>query len=129
MAVPLTALYGALHGVLNVALAVNVTRVRAKTQVFLGTGESPELLLAQRQHGNNAEYVPFALLLLLVAELQGGSAMMLHGLGATLTLGRVLHAVGVGSKPSPLRALGAVLSWAVIVTAGIYAATLSPRGS
>lgn len=121
MAVPITALFGAIHGILNVALAANVTRVRAQSQVFLGTGDSDALLLASRRHGNNAEYLPLALVLMLTAELAGGGATVLYALGGALTLGRIAHAIGVGSKPSPLRAIGAVLTWLTIAAAGVYA--------
>ena len=120
MAIPVTALFGAIHGVLNVALAIGVTRARAQSNIFLGTGDNESLLLASRRHGNNTEYVPLALLLRLVAELAGGGATALYALGTALTVGRVLHAIGVGSKPSPLRAIGAVLTWVAIVGAGIY---------
>lgn len=127
MAVPITALFGAFHAVFNVALAANVTRVRAQSQIFLGTGDNDALLLATRRHGNNAEYVPLALVMLLVAELSGGSATALYALGGALTLGRIAHAIGVGSKPSPLRAIGAVLTWLTIAGAGIYALIASMR--
>ena len=125
MAVPITALYGAFHAVFNVALAANVSRLRGKTNVFLGTGDSPELLVAARRHGNHAEYVALALVLLLVAELSGGGATILHGIGIAFTLGRVAHAIGVGIKPSGPRAIGALLTWVSIAAAGIYGAVLA----
>ncbi|MDP3277341.1 MAG: MAPEG family protein [Deltaproteobacteria bacterium] len=124
MHLPVTALFSALHIVFNVALAGNVSRVRAKTNIFLGGADSPELLLAQRRHANNAEYLPLALLALALVELNGGSATALYALGATLTLGRVIHAIGVGPTPSPLRAGGAVLTWLVMAGAAVYAAVL-----
>ena len=126
MAVPITALYGAIHAVLSVALAADVTRTRAKHAVFLGA-ENPEVLLASRRHGNNAEYVPLALVLLLTAELSGGASTVLHGIGAALTLGRVLHPIGIAAVPKPPRAIGAVLTWLSIVTAGVYALAVSMR--
>ena len=127
MAVPITALYGAIHAVFNVALAANVSRLRGGTNIFLGAGDSAELLVAVRRHGNHSEYVALALLLLLVAELGGGSVGVLHGVGIAFTLGRVAHAVGVGIKPSAPRAIGAVLTWGAIATAGIYALVLAYR--
>lgn len=120
MVIPVTALIGAINGALNVALAIGATRARAQTSIFLGTGDSDALLLATRRHGNNAEYLSLALVLLLIAELAGGGATVLYGLGAALTVGRVLHAIGVGARPSPLRAIGAVLTWVAIVGSGIY---------
>ena len=127
MAVPITALYGAILGVFNVALAANVSRVRGKVQIFLGTGDSEELALAVRRHANNAEYVPLALVLLLTAELAGGASGVLHGVGGALVLGRLLHAVGIGVKPSAPRALGALLTWLAIAAAGVYAALVATR--
>jgi uncharacterized membrane protein YecN with MAPEG domain len=127
MAVPITALYGAILGVFNVALAANVSRVRGKVQIFLGTGDSEELALAVRRHANNAEYVPLALVLLLTAELAGGASGVLHGVGGALVLGRLLHAVGIGVKPSAPRVLGVLFTWLSIAAAGIYAALVAMR--
>jgi|LNFM01.2.fsa_nt_gb uncharacterized membrane protein YecN with MAPEG domain len=126
--VPIAAMYGAFHGLMNVALAANVTRVRAKSSIFLGTGDNPELLLAARRHGNHSEYVALFLVLLAFAELSHGSAAVLHGAGALFTVARLSHAVGIGDKPSGARALGALLTWAAIATAGVYALIASMKG-
>lgn len=125
MAVPVTALYGAIHGVFNVLLAANVSRVRGKSQTFLGNGDSNELLLAIRRHGNHAEYVALFLVLLACAELSGGAARVLYGVGALFTLARVLHVVGVGFTPSPLRIFGTLFTWISIATAGVYGAIVA----
>lgn len=125
MSVPIVALYGAANALISIALAANVSRLRGKSNFYLGTGDSPELLLATRRHGNNAEYLPLALVLLLIVELSGGAALGLHLLGGALTLGRVLHAIGVGPTPTAPRALGAVLTWVSIAGAGLYGAVLS----
>lgn len=127
MAVPVTALYGAIHGLFNVALAMNVTRLRAKTKVFMGTGDSEELLVASRRHGNHTEYTALLVVLMLVAELSGGGARALHAVGGVYTLGRVAHAIGVGVKPSGPRAVGALFTWAAIAGAGVYGLMLAMR--
>lgn len=125
MAVPITALYGAIHAVFGVALAANVSRLRGKTNVFIGPGDSDELHVAIRRHGNHAEYAAMALVLLVIAELGGGRVNVLHGVGVAFTLGRVAHAIGVGIKPSAPRAIGALLTWVSIAVAGIYGAVLA----
>lgn len=127
MSVQIAAMYAAFHIPFNVILAANVSRVRAKTNLFLGTGDFPDLLLASRRHGNNQEYVPLGLLALTLAEINGGAATPLHVFGGLLTVGRILHAIGVGSKPSPLRALGAVLTWISLIGAALYACYLGMR--
>jgi uncharacterized membrane protein YecN with MAPEG domain len=125
MHLPIVALYAAVNITFNVILAAGVTRARAKANVFLGTGDNADLLLASRRHANNMEYVPLGLIALTLAELNGGAVTPLHVFGGLLTVGRLMHAVGVGSKPSPLRALGAVLTWLSLVGAAIYSAYLS----
>ena len=125
MALPITGLYGAFHALFDVALAANVPRLRGKTNVFLGTGDSEDLLTAVRRHGNHAEYVALALLLLSLCELHGAGMTALHALGAAFTLGRIAHAIGVGIKPSGPRAVGALLTWLSIAGAGVYGAILA----
>lgn len=127
MALPITALYGALHAVFNVALAANVSRLRGKADVFIGAGTSEVLHVAIRRHGNHAEYVALALVLMVIAELGGGSATMLHGVGIAFTLGRIAHAIGVGVRPSAPRAIGALLTWVALAVAGIYGFILTTR--
>src|SRR5262252_5310029 len=95
MPVPITALYGSLNAILNVILAANVSRVRRSEKISLGHGESRAMLHAARAHGNNAEFLPLALVLLLIAEVSGGSSMILHIAGGVLLLGRVMHAHGI----------------------------------
>ena len=46
-----------------------------------------------RAHGNNAEFMPLRVLMLLIAELSGGSSMWLHVLGGSLLITRVAHAI------------------------------------
>ena len=118
--IPTIALYGAVNALINVLLAVNVSRSRGKAQVFLGTGDSDALLRASRAHGNNAEYVPLALLLLLIAELSGGGSTPLHALGGTLTVARILQAHGMLAGVIPTRVIGTVLTWLLIAGIAVY---------
>jgi uncharacterized membrane protein YecN with MAPEG domain len=117
MAAPITALYAGLFGLLIVALAALVVRQRVKCRVNLGIGDAAPLERAIRVHGNCVEYVPVALLLLLIAEINGGAAGMLHAYGATLLAARVLHAIGLSrtDKPNACRFLGTVITWLVVV--------------
>lgn len=115
-----TALYGALNAMLNLLLAYRVTHLRRRHRVSIGAGEAPELLVAIRAHANNAEYVPLALVILLVTELCGGASAWLHVLGGGLLLARVAHALGLGRRPpNPLRWGGTALTFTCIaVNAG-----------
>ena len=127
--VAVTALYGAANAILNVVLAMNVTRLRRTSKTSIGVGDSSELLLASRIHGNNAETVPLALVMLLIAELSGGASMWLHVLGGLLLIGRIAHAVGLPRKaPNPFRAGGILLTWGVILATSIYCLVLRTEG-
>ncbi len=122
--VPTVALYGAVNAIINVGLAANVSRNRGKANIMLGTGDSPELLRAARAHGNNAEYVALALLMLLIAELSGGGSTILHVFGGVLTLSRVIHAHGILSDAQGTRVGGIMLTWLTIVGLAVYTLVL-----
>ncbi|WP_017653033.1 MAPEG family protein [Fortiea contorta] len=68
-----------------------------------------------RAHGNFAEYVPQALLFLLVLELIHAQTWLLWLLGSVLTIARVAHAWGLIQTygPSLGRAIGFFLTWFV----------------
>ncbi len=56
-----------------------------------------------RAHANFAEYVPFAVLLLILAEWGGASPWLLHALGALLVAARLSHGIGVAQDPEDYR--------------------------
>ncbi|HEX7046754.1 MAG TPA: MAPEG family protein [Gammaproteobacteria bacterium] len=118
MHAPVTALYAGLLALLLIALAARIPLLRQKHRVGIGSGKQPDLALAMRVHGNATEYVPIALLLLLLAELNGFPAWSVHAAGSGLFLGRILHAFGLGRSAgaSPGRFIGTALTWLVIVT-------------
>jgi len=91
----ITGLYVSLLALLFIGLSINIIRLRLQLKVGIGDGEQPSLAKAIRVHGNFAEYVPIAFLLLGCYEINGGSDLWLHLLGATIFIGRVLHAIGL----------------------------------
>jgi hypothetical protein len=111
--------YTALNALIMLVLGVLVTRARVKTQTDIGDGGKPEMAGPLRAHGNNAEYTPMALLLLWALTLPtfGASIWWIHGIGASLTIGRILHAIGLSRSigPSPLRFAGMILTWIAYV--------------
>ncbi|MCY1022131.1 MAPEG family protein [Pyxidicoccus sp. MSG2] len=125
LAVPVTALYGALNAFLTVGLSINVSRVRGKHNVWRGDGGHADLIAAIRAHGNNVEHVPLALILLLVAELCGGNSMALHAFGGALLVARLAHAFGL-IKASRVQVVGALLTLVVQVGLAGYLLWLRP---
>lgn len=109
--------YAALAAVLLVVLALRVALRRGAAQVGLGDGGDAELVRRVRAHGNAAEHLPIALLLLVLLELGGLGAVWLHGFGAVLLAARVAHAVGVSGSAgrSPGRFWGTLGTWLLLL--------------
>lgn len=122
MQVPVVALYGSLNAILNVYLANQVSTNRRKEKVSVGLGQNNKALeLRVRIHANNAEFVPLALVMLLIAELAGGASMWLHVLGGTLLVARVFHMIGMPMKaPNFFRASGTALTWGMILATSVW---------
>jgi len=117
MSVQITAIYASVLAILYVVLSFRVAQRRMKFQVGLGVGESRELERAVRIHGNFAEYVPLALVLLLVYEIGGAPGWAVHAAGAFLVIARTLHAIGLtqSSGRSAGRFAGITTTWLVIL--------------
>jgi len=123
MNAPVTALYAGLAGLLLLALAGLVVRARWRYQTRLGVGTEPGMERAVRVHGNFTEYVPLALLLMLLGELNGLPAALLHAAGIVLLASRVLHASGLGrtSGRSFGRFWGTAGTWLVLLVLSLGA--------
>ena len=123
----ITALYAALLAVLFLILTVRTLNYRRSQQVEIGDGGDKHLLRRIRVHGNFAEYVPFALLLIGLAESLGLAAIAVHGLGLLLLAGRAVHAYGLSQNPHILamRAGGMAATLAAIALAAAACAWLS----
>lgn len=113
----ITALYAGLSGLLLLALAMLVVARRRSAKIGLGVRDDRELERRVRAHGNAVEYVPIALLLLLVAELSGLGSSWLHAAGIALVGSRVAHAFGLtrSAGTSPGRLVGTLGTWLVIL--------------
>ncbi|WP_202843962.1 MAPEG family protein [Luteimonas saliphila] len=113
----ITLLFASLHVVVYVALATRVVLHRRTTRIGVGTGGDEALARRVRVHGNFAEYVPLALLMLALLELSGVGAALLWAFGAALLAGRVLHAIGLGGSSgySFGRFSGALLTFVVLL--------------
>ena len=118
----ITATYAGLLGLVYIALSMNVIRTRRAAQVSLGSGGDELLQRRMRAHGNFAEYVPLALLLIALVETGGQAAWLIHSLGVALLLGRLLHGYALSSlsRRPAARVGGMMLTLAVI---GITALT------
>jgi uncharacterized protein len=109
----MVALYVALNALIMLVLGMLVVRARVKTRTEIGDGGDPALLGPLRAHANNTEYVPTGLIMLMLIYALGGNVIVIHLVGGTLTLGRLLHAFGLTRSigASTPRLLGMVLTW------------------
>ena len=124
-------LYAALLGLLFVALSVRTLRMRRQLRIAIGDAGNETMLRAMRAHANFAEYVPLSLLLIYFAEVTGASASFLHALGASLLVGRVIHALGVSrvKENYALRVAGMTLTLGVLVAASLRSLSVFMSGS
>lgn len=115
--ITITALYLSLLGLLMLFLAGCVVIMRVRRDTLVGDDGTPLFKAVVRAHANLTEYAPIALLLLLVAELNGLHGMFLHVLGGLFTLARLAHAYGMIRAEGQLHAarfIGTLLSWIII---------------
>jgi uncharacterized protein len=90
------------------ALWIGVTSTRAEHNWSIGDAGNAQLLQKIRRHGNFIEWVPFVLVLMILAEAQGAGKMWLHAAGALLLIGRIAHPFGlkIDNANHPLRYVG-----------------------
>lgn len=116
----ITPLYAGALAILYLALSYRVVQQRGHG-VSLGDGGDQELLRRIRGHGNFAEYVPFILLMLAMLEIGGVTPpWLLHLLGATLLVARLLHGISLSytQKWKFGRFYGTLLTFILLLVVG-----------
>lgn len=121
MSLTITPIYAGVLALMFVMLSFRVIGRRRAAKVRVGDGSDILLQRRLRVHGNFAEYVPLALVLMLLLELQGKSAVVIHVVGALLIIGRVIHAIGLGREPDLMlcRVLGMVLTFVALIVGAL----------
>jgi uncharacterized membrane protein YecN with MAPEG domain len=122
MTLTITGTYAAILAFYYIAWSFHVSFTRARTGVRTGDGGNPTMLTAMRRHGNMAEYMPFALLMMALGEASGLSAFWLHVSGVLLVAGRLIHPFGITDEGGPVSAR-------VVGQLSTYAATLIPAAA
>ena len=121
-----TLLIAALCVLIYVVLSLRVILVRFRDeQMAIDVEPDVRLQFRIRAHGNFAEYVPLALVMMGFLELSGAQTDHLYWIGALLIAARVAHAIGMPLKPpNPLRAFGIMGTLAVLIAESFYALAL-----
>ncbi|MEM1144425.1 MAG: MAPEG family protein [Pseudomonadota bacterium] len=120
----ITGLYAAILALWLIVLSFRVIGLRGSPVVpFFAFGKDEEGTLerAIRGHANLTEYAPMMLLLLFFLEETGASAALLHALGGTFVLGRLMHGFCFAfmKQSIPLRIGGMVLSLTCLLVTSI----------
>ncbi|HJW42339.1 MAG TPA: MAPEG family protein [Rhizomicrobium sp.] len=112
--IAMVAFYAAINALIMVVLGMLVVRARVKTRTEIGDNGDPAMIGPLRAHANNTETVPMAIVLMILMLGLQASVGVIHVVGITLTLGRVLHAIGLSRNvgTSMPRLLGMILTWA-----------------
>jgi uncharacterized membrane protein YecN with MAPEG domain len=118
----------ALMGIMLFLLGANVTRhraIRGDTGNQMPSDPADRMYIAQRAHGNAAEYVPTLAVLIVVCSTLTDS-WWLDTLAVAALVSRVLHAVGMLSSRTlaghgPVRDIGAMGTYLSGVALGVTA--------
>jgi len=121
----ITSYYAVPIAILYLVLTFRVIGLRRRHAVALGDGGDPVLLRRIRAQANLTEYAPLILVLMLMGEIQGASAMLLHAIGIALLVGRLIHAFGISQAREDirLRAAGMILTLTALI-GGAFIAVL-----
>ncbi len=128
MSLPITTLYALPLIAIFFPLWIAVSSARSNLNCSIGDNGDKSLLFVIRKHGNFIEWVPFVLVLMILAEAQGTGAIWLHAAGILLVIGRLAHPFGlkIDNAAHPLRYVGNgsnMLSVAILAVALVRIAT------
>ena len=117
MTLTITSLAAGILALWFVWLSVRVIGQRRNDSVSLGSGESKMLERRIRAHGNLAEYAPFGLILLALAEIQAANTVILTILALLLVGGRLAHgyALSFTERNSQFRVGGMICTFLALV--------------
>ncbi len=98
-----------------------VVRRRRRHLVAFGDGGVPELAQAIRAFGNACEYMPAAMVALVLLAVLSAPIYLIHGLGGAFLLGRIIHAGGLIFLPKSSigRVVGMMLTWVPLLITAI----------
>jgi len=93
ISLPITSITAFLAGTIILLLTIKVIQFRRRDGVVLGDGDNRAMTKAIRGHANAVEQVPIALILMGLAEVQGGSPFLLALCAVALIIGRIAHGI------------------------------------
>jgi len=105
-------LYVGLNLLIMLVLGLNTSLSRRKHKISLGDGGNEEMLGKMRAHGNAIEWMPGALIGLVVLAMMSVPVILIHVFGLLFTIARGAHgyALSSGDTRSPGRMIGSLLT-------------------
>lgn len=91
ISLPISSIAALCGGILILLLTIKVVQLSRRGGVVLGDNNDRIMEKAIRGHANAVEQLPIALILMGLAELQGGNTVLLTVCAIILITGRVLH--------------------------------------
>ena len=119
--IQISAMYAGLLLLTMLVLGARISILRVKYGVAMGSGDQPDLGRAVRLFGNFTEWVPIVIVGLVLCELVGAPALMLHLVGIAVILSRLLHIAGLrADRTTVARSLAATLIMVSALTTGAF---------
>jgi hypothetical protein len=108
-----SSLYISLLAIVFLILTIRVIKVRKSLKISLGDGGDFRLQRVIRAQANFCESVPLAVTMLILAEASSVNILIIHFCGGALLLGRIIHAIAIGSVTEniKIRITGMVLTF------------------
>ena len=119
---PITSIIAACLAIIMFPLTLQVSmRRKAIGNVVFGDAGDEVLRRRVRAFGNFTEYVPTCLVMLALAEIQGGPSALLWAIGGLLLMGRIIHALGMLYARSPVpRAIAMFMTYAAFLVPAVW---------
>lgn len=123
---PITLVTAASLGVVNLWLALRISRMRLRDGVLIGDGGGDLLAGRMRAHANLVEYAPLVLVLMTLIELARGTSTALCVAAAIFVVARIAHPIGMDLRRSNVpRAGGILLTWLVLAFLAVWALSIA----
>lgn len=117
----ITALYTCVLAIMFLVLSYNVIFLRYRYNIPVGDGGNKEMQQFLQARANFIDYVPLALVMVLVLELMEMTDWVLHVLGSAMVFSRLLQGWGLSMSAggSVGRISGAIIMHVVIITGAL----------
>jgi uncharacterized membrane protein YecN with MAPEG domain len=118
-----TIFYSGIFGLLLLVLSLNIFREWVHIAVGMQNEKNDSWKRSERIQQSFVEFVPMCMLLILLIEMNGAPALVLHGLGLGLVIARVLHAYGVGDGKlaNIFRVVGTQMTFLILMISSLAA--------